>query len=269
MERMHNLELVTTSRSCAIRPYEHSRSATEVGADGDGMAVSFQTARDIYTALKEAREEAAAVAAAAAAASASTTATASNIVALPNKGVSAAFQPSGSGGDHQWPVPLSLQQQAQSQASATGAAAQPPTAASAASSATSAQQQRKATSAWRSPADVVSAKLAEAASAASAAANPLASAAESLYAGLAASLPIGSALGANNRASNALLSQPAAPIDTAQRVSSVAIAAITAAEFKQQAANERARAARGGALAPASTSTLGMSTATPACPSEW
>ena len=229
LQRMHNLELVATSRACAIRPYEHSKTDVEVGADGDGMAVSFQTARDIYQALK--REEA------------------SNIVALPKDVPSQAVS-----------VAQPQQQPPQQQASASNgsgsAANMPPPAGSQHSQV----QQRKG---WANPADVVASKIAEAAAAATSAASPLASAAEILYAGLAASLPIGPpSLGANNRASIALL---APPLDGTERVTSVAIAAIAAAEFKQQAAYEKKRAGR----ALASASTAAMSVATPTCPSEW
>ncbi|GFR40804.1 hypothetical protein Agub_g1422, partial [Astrephomene gubernaculifera] len=70
--RMHRVELVTTSRACQIRPYEHSKTAEEVGADGDGMAVSFQEVAQVYERVggEDVAAAAAAVAAEAAAAAA-------------------------------------------------------------------------------------------------------------------------------------------------------------------------------------------------------
>ncbi|MEW5317045.1 MAG: hypothetical protein WDW38_008376 [Sanguina aurantia] len=41
LRRRHNLELLSTSWTCQLRQYEHSRTAEEVLAEGDGMSVSI------------------------------------------------------------------------------------------------------------------------------------------------------------------------------------------------------------------------------------
>ncbi|GLI69207.1 hypothetical protein VaNZ11_013780, partial [Volvox africanus] len=215
LHRSHGLTLVTTSRSCDVRYDEVSDAVEQVAADGDGMAVSLQEAKDMYQALK--RDGGAAVGTGLGTGPDGS----SNIVTLsrdiPFKVVSSQQLAATGGGSPAWPVPLTFsgptstgagqnqspqpqqqqqqQQSSQQQASGGGSESQ------------IAPMVRSRTS--RTAAEVVAAKLAEAAQAATAAAtSPLASAAESLYAGL-ASLPIGSALvGANNRAGNALVSLP-------------------------------------------------------------
>ncbi|EFJ41746.1 hypothetical protein VOLCADRAFT_98293 [Volvox carteri f. nagariensis] len=216
--RSHRLELVTTSHACEIRPYEHNKTAEEVGADGDGMAVSVHEAREVYQALK--RDGGASAAAGAltetglrgtGAAGSSNIVTlpgvvAYQVVSVPQAATTAAQLPTnGSGPARPMPPLLSAPAAGPGQVSTAGPQQPsqpppplgPPTA---------------LPRMLRTPAEVVAAKLAEAAQAATTAASPLASAAaESLYAGL-ASLPIGSALvGANNRASNALLSSATPP----------------------------------------------------------
>ncbi len=187
MQRLHGLHLVTTSRACDIRPYEHSRTAEEVGADGDGMAVSMHEAKEVYRALKRSGKGGPGAAGtthgSAPGAGAAGGATATANAADPSNGNGSTAGSSG--------------------ASGTGLAnnivpAAPPL----------------GRILW-SPAEMVAAKISEAAAAAAAAAAPpLATVTESLAAGL-ASLPIGGALGANNRAANALLASPNSSSGTA------------------------------------------------------
>ncbi|KXZ44292.1 hypothetical protein GPECTOR_70g523 [Gonium pectorale] len=294
LQRMHKLELVTTSRACEIRPYEHSRTAEEVGADGDGMAVSFAEARRLYAALKRDTpladdEEAAAATAAAATAGPESGAVPvvaaagmSNIVTLarevpynvvsPSTGgqqqAAAAAAALQSGGGPAWPVPPGLAAGAAGSAAAQETADGPAAAASGSSAVALSGTAAGAglSRMLRSPAEVVAAKLAEAAMAASTAA------AGSFYAGL-ASLPIGGVLvGANNRASNALL----APLSAAAQASldagaggssaagggpkatAASIAALATAELGKQSVRGAVRARGGDVSGLAAVSASGM-----------
>ncbi|GIM12074.1 hypothetical protein Vretimale_15508 [Volvox reticuliferus] len=203
LQRAHGLTLVTTSRSCDVRSEEVSDAAEQVAADGDGMAVSLQAAKDMYQALKRDGGAAAAGPGTGTGPDGS-----SNIVTLsrsmPYQVISSPTptgpSPPVTGQGLSSPLPQQqLQQQQQQQSSQQLAAG--------GGSGSSARPRTP-----RTPAEVVTAKLAEAAQAATAAAtSPLASAAESIYAGL-ASLPIRNALvGANNRAGNALVLPPPTP----------------------------------------------------------
>ncbi|PNW85580.1 hypothetical protein CHLRE_03g193500v5 [Chlamydomonas reinhardtii] len=212
LQLMHGLDLVVTSRACDVRPYEHNRTAEECGADGDGMAVSFAEARQVYAELKRGTGGASGSGSnGAAAAPVAVAAGVSNIVALPRE---LPFVP----------LPGGATEGGEAGAEAAAGAAAAAAAAAGEGTGPGAQGQGAgglqlplaSTEAigrmLRSPAEVVSAKLAEAALAASAAAaaSPLGAAAESFYAGL-ASLPIplaGGLVGANNKAANTLLAPP-------------------------------------------------------------
>jgi len=47
--KRHNLDLVTTSWACELQVFEHTKTAEEVVAEGDGMAVSVGEARELYS----------------------------------------------------------------------------------------------------------------------------------------------------------------------------------------------------------------------------
>ncbi|GIL42583.1 hypothetical protein Vafri_540, partial [Volvox africanus] len=257
LHRSHGLTLVTTSRSCDVRYDEVSDVVEQIAADGDGMAVSLQEAKEMYQALKR---DGGASAAAGGTGLGTGPDGSSNIVTLsrdmPFKvvssqqvaatgGVSPAWPvpptysgPSSSGMGHGQSPPLQQQQQSSQQQAAGGGSG---------SQATPVVRPRTS----RTAAEVVAAKLTEAAQAATAAAtSPLASAAESLYAGL-ASLPIGSALvGANNRAGNALVSPPlpsggsGTTVASLLSVDSAAVAPATAGAASDGAAAPHGNAGR-------------------------
>ncbi|KAG2498160.1 hypothetical protein HYH03_003917 [Edaphochlamys debaryana] len=227
LERLHGMELVTTSRACIIRPYEHSKTAEEFGADGDGMAVSVQDAKAVYRALKKGT------------ASGGGSAGAGLALAAAGSGGAAAGG-AGAGADA---LSLALAEAANIVALTSDVPYQP--------TAGAAGEQSGASAAAALPkllrgtaAEVVAAKLAEAAASAGAVAagSALASAAESIYAGLAA-LPIGGGGSSSNGRAAGSAAKPTAalpesapvPLDGAAKPTAAAIAELAAAEVRKKA----------------------------------
>ncbi len=225
LRRRHGLELVYTSLACELTAFEPAKTAEESLADGDGMAVSLADARSMYAARN--------------AAEAQRLAGASNIVTFPSKskGLLAAAQPV---------APKQLPSSKQSPpaspgkhaaAAAAAATAAPPTTSGAVSNRNAKSTAQPQAAAGWNPADLVAAKLSEAAAMASAAAlQPLASAAGSLY-----SSGVGFV-------SSALSQQ--LPVD---RLAAVAIAGVAGAES---------------ATGPSNPSEV-KAASTSSCPSEW
>ncbi|KIY97223.1 hypothetical protein MNEG_10738 [Monoraphidium neglectum] len=251
----HRLDLVSTSLACERIAYEHQAGAREVVEEGDGCCISAADAAAIYADRDSCMDAAAADVGAAAA----------NIVPFSRSLVGASVQQN---------------QQRRRQAAAAAAAAvtsggapvllAPAAAASSSSSSDSdgddvgGSSKPNGSGGWK-PADLVAAKLGEAAAAASAAAlaplAPLASAASAASA--AALAPLASAAGSLYAGGLGLVSSrllPTAaqlplPLPLPERLAGAAIAGIAGMEVAASHPN-------GGEVKAASTSPA-------ACPSEW
>lgn len=267
----HNLELISTSLCCERLVYEHSRTDLEVLMDADGMAgPSLEHALEQYSensnihavesssSSQESNGSAPILPVPALGFIASNvvpfSSKSSTVVAVGSRPASPSSNSSSS--DNASAVRAAAAAYSAAQAAATAAQQQAPDITSSNSNSSVVQAAGSKRNSWN-PADLVAAKLSEAASAASAAAlQPLASAAGSLYAGSLSLVSSVTSSVTSTVTSSVISSQMSSLGPAADRVVREAIAGITSAEIASSHPNSRDVKA-------ASTS------AGTKCPSEW